>query len=60
MITRAQEDKNNQTITTDTEKLKIIWQGIVFTNQTFDEELSFDVSELERIFDNNSYLFEPS
>jgi len=38
----------------------LLWQGIVFDNQTFDEELSFDVSELERIFDNNSYLFEPS
>ena len=27
MTTRTQEDKNNQTKTTDTEKLKIIWQG---------------------------------
>lgn len=33
--------------------MALLWQGIVFTNQTFEDELDFDISDIEQILENN-------
>ena len=53
---------NNQTKTSDSGKLKLIWLGIRDGNIAFEDSLDFDISEIESIYehqeDNENYSVE--
>lgn len=52
-IYRFKPCRRNHKNTTRQELVIFLWQGRQFDNITFEDELDFDVSEIDQIFDDN-------